>query len=66
MGFIGSGHILFNGVNLSLVEYVVKFIGAILLAFVTGLATSYASHLVDKLKNKDNGTPRKRSRRKAA
>lgn len=59
MGFVGSQHILFSGIALSVVEYAVKFTGAIVLAFGSGLATSYASFLVEKHKNHNNEGPQK-------
>lgn len=67
MGYIGGQHILFSGVSISMVEYVVKFTGATFMAFGSGLATSYAAYLVEQHKNKKtNGTEKRRKKRDRA
>lgn len=62
MGFIGSQHILFGSVIFSVVEYAEKFTGAIVMAFGSGLATSYASFLVDNHKKKRNEKRQRKSK----
>ena len=55
MGFIGSKSLLFSGLPAEMVTfgaYVLKYIGTVLMAFGSGLATSYAAHLVEKYKEK--------------
>lgn len=69
MGFIGSQHLLWIGVSLSVVETILKSIGTILMAFGSGLATSYAAYLVECYKEKkssDKNSHTKRKNRRAA
>lgn len=60
MGFIGAQHLLWNGFVVSVVEYVLKFIGTVLMAFFSGLATCYASYCFDKFKTKKDGQQQKK------
>ena len=62
MGYIGGQHILFSGVNISVVEYGVKFVGATVMAFGSGLATSYAAYLIEIHKKKQNGKAKQKKR----
>lgn len=54
MGFVGAQHLLWIGVPVSLVTYIFKFLGTVLMAFGSGLATSYAAYLIDRYKTKRN------------
>lgn len=63
MGFIGAQHILWIGVSVSLVTYIFKFIGTVLMAFGSGLATSYAAYLIDRFKTKRNESPKPQKKR---
>jgi hypothetical protein len=64
MGFIGSKSFLWNGVTLEVATYILKFIATVIMAFSSGLATSYAALIIDRLKNKKNVTPQRRRKRK--
>jgi len=63
MGFISADHILWVGVPLSVVEYCVKYVGTVFMAFGSGLATSYAAYLIEKLKTNTNVTSTKKRRK---
>lgn len=63
MGFVGSKHLFWSGVSLTVVTYIFKFIGTVFLAFGSGLATSFAAYLVENHKNKNNEKRQKKSQR---
>lgn len=52
MGFLGGQHLLFSSVAVSVVTYCAKYVGTVFMAFGSGLATSYAAHVIDRLKEK--------------
>jgi hypothetical protein len=68
MGFWGAKSLLFAGLSSEMVTigaYILKYIGTVLMAFSSGLATSYAAYLIEKHKNKKDESQtrtRKRSR----
>ncbi len=64
MGFIGCKHFLWAGSALSLVEYTGKYIGTVVMAFSSGLATAYASYIVDQYKKKKDGKSKQSKRQK--
>jgi hypothetical protein len=67
MGFIGGKHLLWALPIVSVVEYCIKFIGTIFMAFGSGLSTAYAAYLIEQHKKKKDGTQtRKRKRDRAA
>lgn len=63
MGFIGSKSLLWSGVDITFLVYVVKFIGSVLMAFGSGLATAYAAYLVDRYKENQKKIPPKEKRK---
>jgi hypothetical protein len=63
MGFVGAQHLLWAGVPISLVTYVVKYVGTVFMAFGSGLATSYAAYIVDRYKHrKKESSSKKKSK----
>lgn len=67
MGFIGSRSLLFSGLPAEMVTvgaYVLKYIGTIIMAFSSGLATSYAAFLIEKYKNKKHHVQQSQKRKK--
>lgn len=66
MGFIGSKSLLWSGVDVTFLAYVLKFTGTVIMAFGSGLATAYAAYLVDQYKKKNNERSKKGKGRKAA
>jgi len=66
MGFIGAKHLLWIGVSISMVEGAFKAAGTIVMAFGSGLATSYAAYLVDRYKEKKSRVSGEKRRRKRA
>ena len=64
MGFIGSKSILWDGEVGTVVIYILKAILTIIMAFGSGLATSYAALIVENHKNKKNGNQQKGRKRK--
>lgn len=60
MGFIGSKSILWDGEVSPVVIYILKALMTIVMAFGSGLATSYATLIVENHKNKRNGKTRKK------
>lgn len=48
MGFIGGQHLLFTGFPVSVVSYVYKFLGTVILAFFSGLATTWAAKIIER------------------
>jgi hypothetical protein len=66
MGIVGGKSLLFSGLPAELVTlgaYCAKYIGTLLLAFGSGLATSYAAYLVEKHKNRSNNGTQKRRKK---
>ena len=69
MGFIGSRSLLFANLPAEMVTigaYVLKYIGTIIMAFSSGLATSYAAFLIEKYKNKKNVKQSQKRRKKGS
>jgi hypothetical protein len=69
MGFIGAKSLLFAGLPAEMVTigaYVIKYMGTIIMAFSSGLATSYAAYLIEKFKNKDNVKQPQKRRKKGS
>ena len=66
-GLIGSLNILWTGVSISLVTFILKLIGTIIMTAASALTTSYIGYRFEKYKNKkDEPRPPKRSRKKVA
>lgn len=72
VGLIGAKSLLFAGLPSEMVTlgtYVIKYIGTILMAFSSGLATAYAGYLIERHKenkNEKSKGPQKRQKGKAA
>jgi hypothetical protein len=55
MGLFGAKSLLFSGLSSEMVTfgtYVAKYIGTVIMAFSSGLATAYAAYLIDRHKEK--------------
>lgn len=67
MGFIGSKHFLWIGIPATWLDYALRGIGTVVMAFGSGLATAYAAYLVDRLKEKKSPSQKeKNTKRKRA
>lgn len=71
IGLFGAKSLLFAGLPPEVVTfgtYCLKFLGTVLMAFGSGLGTTYGALLIEKHKNKQNEPPsqKKRGRSKAA
>lgn len=72
VGLIGAKSLLFAGLSNEMVTlgaYILKYIGTVIMAFSSGLATAYAGYLIEQHKEKKNGKtkgPKKGQKGKAA
>lgn len=72
VGLLGAKSLLFAGLSSEMVTlgaYVLKYIGTVVMAFSSGLATAYAGYLIERHKEKKNDKekgPKKRQKGKAA
>jgi hypothetical protein len=66
MGFWGAKSLLFAGLGSEMVTigtYILKYVGTVLMAFSSGLATSYAAYLIEKFKTNSNVKPTQKRRK---
>lgn len=57
VGLFGAKSLLFAGLSSEMVTlgtYVLKYIGTVVMAFSSGLATAYAGYLIERHKEKNN------------
>lgn len=69
MGLFGAKSLLFSGLSSEVVTfmaYCIKYAGTVIMAFSSGLATSYAAYLVDKHKERQKKSPNQKRKRNAA
>jgi hypothetical protein len=69
MGFFGAKSLLFSGISAEMVTfgtYVLKYIGTVIMAFSSGLATAYAALLIEKHKERQKKSPIDSVKRKKA
>ena len=69
MGFVSARSLLFSGLPAELVtlgSYILKYAGTVVMAFSSGLATSYAAYLIEKHKEHKKKDTTTRKRNKAA
>jgi hypothetical protein len=69
MGLLGAKSLLFAGLPAEMVTlgaYVLKYVGTVLMAFGSGLATAYAAYLIDQYKNKKNVKQSQKRRKKGS
>lgn len=65
VGLFGAKSFLFAGLPSEMVTfgaYALKYIGTVIMAFSSGLATAYAAYLIERYKEKQNGKIKQKKR----
>lgn len=65
VGLFGAKSLLFSGLPdkmVTLGAYIIKYVGTVIMAFSSGLATAYAAYLIDQYKNKKDGKIKQKKR----